>query len=96
MWLMSIGESKYTNPKNNGKSAFPKEFDRPNPEGNVASFAFEHLRYTAKFGDQLESVLDDDGKYHFSYKDEYETWLQFGAPGIFLDELESYLVYEPL
>ena len=96
LWMMTVGESKYSRKDISREVVYPKEFDRPNPHGHVASFAFEYLLFSAKYGVNVESVEDPKGIYQFSNKEEFEMWLKYGAPGLFLDELEDYLDYEPL
>ena len=88
--LMVIGESEFSNKKNDDVAVDYSVLDRPNPEGNMASFAFEHLRFTAEFGENLTSFKDKEGLFHFAYSYEYEQWLQQGAPGLYLDELEAF------
>ncbi len=94
--LMAIGVSEYCNQENDRKATYPEELDRPNPKGNIASDALEHLGFTAKYGEDTESVTNDEGHIHFAYKREYEQWLVAGAPGLFLDEIQLYMERVPL
>lgn len=90
---MTLGVSRYCRQENDKKLTFP-------PIENASalhpvSLAFFHLEFTAKYGTDVLHV-EEDGKHWFAYPREYELWLEQGAPGLFLDELEAYVAEEPI
>ena len=92
---MKLGISHYCVRANDREVHYPKELERPRPQGNIAEEAFEHLRFTAKYGTDRTSH-QENGRSYFAHPEEYEIWLHCGAPGLFLDELEAYVRGERL
>ena len=48
-----------------------------------------HLRFVVEFGHQEKVV--QNGKYLSSFPNEFEQWLQAGAPGIGVEDIEACL-----
>lgn len=61
----------------------------------LRSLALEHVRFVAKFGLDLDRVIEG-GKVFCSRSNEFESWLAIGAPGIEPCELEAYMNENPL
>jgi hypothetical protein len=54
-----------------------------------------HLEYLSKYGDALPMV-DINGRKWFAHPKEFEVWLQLGAPGVSINELDAYLADFPV
>jgi hypothetical protein len=93
--LMLLGASKYSRRENDASVKYPESFRRADPQGNVASDAISHLEFTARFGTELASA-EEGGRRHFAHPAEFGTWLDHGAPGLFINELEAYIADNPL
>ena len=92
---MLIGASRYCIPSNDQKANYPPEFSERQDGFHLMTWVHAHLEFTAAFGSECASVAKD-GRVHFAHPEEYEIWLREGAPGLFLEELESYVANEPL
>jgi len=53
----------------------------------LVSAARNHLAFLDKFGDQQSHVCVDEIHY-FSYPERYAEWINSGAPGVSLEELQ--------
>jgi len=56
-------------------------------ETKLISAARNHLSFVAKFGDKEAHVVDGE-KHYFSYPEKFNEWIEAGAPGILVKELE--------
>lgn len=54
-----------------------------------------HLEFLSKYGDKL-TMIDINGRMWFPHPEEFEGWLELGAPGVSVDELHAYLADFPL
>ncbi|MDZ5633910.1 hypothetical protein [Janthinobacterium sp. GMG1] len=73
-----------------GISDFNRERDNVDyslGEAKLISAARNHLSFVAKFGNKESHVIVGE-KHYFSYPDKFNEWIQAGAPGIFIEELE--------
>jgi len=85
---MLEGESPYTNEASEGA---PKE-----PAlAKLWMAALYHLRFVAEFGNRPDTVMKD-GKWCSAFPKEFSEWIDAGAPGIVVEELERYLQDNPL
>lgn len=82
------GESKYTS---DSMDNMPKTEDEKMARGD----ALDHVRFVSKFGEDKERVIEGDMVYS-SRDEEFNAWLEMGAPGIVPSELEAYLEENPL
>ena len=89
---MTLGISKYCRRDNDKRVSFspanPKEL-------HPTSLAFLHLEFTAKYGTDVLEAEEGDRRW-FAYPEEFELWLEEGAPGLFLEELEAYVAEHPI
>jgi hypothetical protein len=88
LFLMLEGESPYTSDASEGAP-------RDSKLAKLWTAALYHLRFVAEFGNRSDSVMKD-GKWLSAFPEEFSEWLEAGAPGITLDELEKYLRDNPL
>jgi hypothetical protein len=61
----------------------------------LISLAEVHLDFVAKHGPARRS-FEADGVWHCCFPDEFEQWLQAGAPGIHAEVLKAYLLENPI
>ncbi|WP_129590582.1 hypothetical protein [Stutzerimonas stutzeri] len=81
------GESKYISDKSEGVPQ-TKELRR------IWVLVVHHLRFISEFGNA--SAATKDGKYLITYPQEFELWLDAGAPGISDQDIREYLKENPL
>ena len=86
--LMLEGESPYTNKNSEGAPA-----DRL--LGRLWTAALYHLRFVTECGDTDKTVMKD-GKWLSPFPEEFSAWLNAGAPGISISDLERYVKENPL
>jgi len=83
------GESKFTLPNSDSGAPVARE------DSQAWIEALYHVRFAARYGDVKERIFD--GKHWQSaFPEEFEHWVKIGAPGLNLEELESYLAEFPL
>lgn len=56
-------------------------------ETKLISSARSHLLFVEKFGIKESHVVDGE-KHYFAYPEKFSEWIQAGAPGVLLEELE--------
>ena len=90
---IALGVSKYCRSENDRKVVYSPA---THPSGlHPASLAFMHLEFTSRYGaDALQAK--ERGRLWFAYPQEFELWLEQGAPGLFLEELEAYVAENPI
>ncbi|QHD07196.1 hypothetical protein PspR76_16270 [Pseudomonas sp. R76] len=54
-----------------------------------------HLRFVSKYGAHSSGIMKD-GKYLTAFPQEFDRWLQIGAPGVSSGDLDMYLKDFPL
>jgi len=57
--------------------------------------AIYHLHFVAEFGDE-EELRCKDGKWLSPFPLEFRGWLDAGAPGIAMNDLQRYVEHHPL
>lgn len=81
-----------------GESPYISDLSTGAPDGVAERRAWamsqHHLRFVAEFGDL--PTARKDGRILSAYPEDFETWLQFGAPGIAVEDIERYLAANPL
>ncbi|WP_426318422.1 hypothetical protein [Pseudoduganella sp. R-43] len=86
--LLLEGESAYTSEDFEGAPA-----DRE--LAKLWTIAQYHLRFVSEFGNRVDTIMKD-GKWVSAFPDEFAQWLNVGAPGIAISELNRYLHDHPL
>lgn len=81
------GESEYTSPEY-------WSFSLIGEHGRAYMMAIHYLRFVAEFGLARE-VMIEDGNVRRAYPDDFDHWLQLGAPGIIANEFNDYLKAKP-
>ena len=81
------GESKYISDKSEGAPQ-ARELRR------IWVLVVHHLRFISEFGDIPATTKN--GRYLFAYPQEFELWLNAGAPGISDQDIREYLKENPL
>jgi hypothetical protein len=70
--------------------------DEPDLETvKLVSAAKRHIQFISKFGSKNKYV-EIDGQFMFPSPEKFDKWLLAGAPGIEKEELDAYLVENPL
>lgn len=86
--LLLEGESTLSNDQSEGA---PKDREL----AKLWTMALYHLRFVATYGVDASALLQD-GKWLSPFPDEFQAWLQAGAPGISSTDLSRYLEVRPL
>ncbi|MES9906170.1 MAG: hypothetical protein ABW168_26260 [Sedimenticola sp.] len=77
-----------------GESHFSIENKPETPKNKEESrkwrMALSYVEFVAKFGLGVEKG-EYDGKAYISYPDDFQKWLEIGAPGISQEEISEYL-----
>ncbi|MGK5060462.1 hypothetical protein ACQ4WY_26355 [Janthinobacterium sp. LB2P49] len=83
LYEIVVGISKY----NKGEES---PIDMSEYEQSAWQLVIHHLEYLSKYGDSTPMV-EVNGRKWFAHPEQFEIWLELGAPGVALDELQSYL-----
>jgi hypothetical protein len=82
------GESEYTSPES--------ELVLENIEvSKVWRMALEHVRFVSEFGLNKNKV-EIGNHFYSSYPDDFEKWLEIGAPGLPKKDFEAYILEKPI
>jgi hypothetical protein len=82
LYELMMGVSKYNVCMESFRSMLPDE-------ERAWQMASHHLEFLSKYGQR--DWVEENGKRYFSYPEEFEKWLDFGAPCIEMQELYAYL-----
>ncbi len=83
-----VGISKYSIAEEPSK-------DMNNDEQCAWQLTMHHLEFLSKYGDS-SPMVEINGRKWFAHPEEFDGWLELGAPGVSLDELRAYLDDCPL
>ena len=84
-----LGVSKYSISSESVELTYPASFEDRDRKGfHLMTWVHAHLEFTARFGSTATEARE--GKISFwAHPAEYEEWLEHGAPGVCLEELEA-------
>lgn len=83
-----FGESEFTSPESELKLNGWEE-------KKAWRMAFAHVEFVSKYGNE-KTLVKEDGKIYSAYPDEFNEWLNLGAPGIPWQDLFAYLEKNPI
>ena len=69
--------------------------DMTDDEQHAWQLTIHHLEFLSKYGDS-SPMVEINGRTWFAHPEEFEAWLELGAPGVSLSELRGYLADCPL
>jgi len=69
--------------------SYNKDLFSNESEEKLWHIAMHHLDYLVNYGDS-DSVNDEKGHMHFSYREEFDKWLDSGFPGVLPSEIFNF------
>lgn len=83
-----FGESEFTSPESELEL---NEWE----EKKAWRMAFAHVEFVSKYGNEKTGV-EENGKFYSAYPEEFNKWLNLGAPGMPWHDLFAYLEKNPI
>lgn len=84
-----LGISQYSISSESVELTYPASFEARDSKGfHLMTWVHAHLDFTAKYGTTATEAREGK-RLFFAHHAEYEEWLDHGAPGVLLEELEA-------
>jgi len=88
--LILSGASRFNRPEFNDDAdvTYPSEWEPSERTLHLVSLVQDHLEFTARFGTSSRTATEG-GRHYFAHVTEFELWLNHGAPGISIAQLQA-------
>ena len=88
--LILFGASRFNRPEfdDDADVTYPSEWKLCERTLHVVSLVQDHLEFTARFGTSSRTA-SEGRRHYFAHTTEFEIWLNYGAPGISIAQLEA-------
>ncbi len=88
--LILFGASRFNRPEldDDADVIYPPEWGPGEGRLHIVTLVQAHLEFTAMFGTSSQSA-SEGGRHYFAHAAEFELWLNHGAPGISIAQLQA-------